>query len=868
MSTNRDESIADAAATPAWPSMRGNRRNSGARLFDWDGVPRQIRSLDTTSLTGLSLINATPVVGPDETIYVGSSNRYFFAFPANSQHVANRVGNIVDSAACFVNPSTLYFPCGDFSLYSVAPLPNGVPQAHPLTNTVESVSTIDWFEGNVVTDASNRLYAGCDNFYLFSCNSSGTPFFRWGFPTGFFIWSACAFSADGRTAYFASADMTCYALDIETAQPDQRQRWSADLDNLCASSPAITADGRVIVGAFDGKLYGIDGTSGQRLWAIDTGSLIYASPALDPGRRAFVMSSDGVIRAFDVGAATPRVLWEFFTGMPSFCSPSIGPDPAGEAPYLVYVASGDGSVFALTPDGRRRWSYDTAALSPEWNTSQLDPAFWVSLRYPAINSSIALGNQGVVTATSGGVILSIPYDAYRRESKGFTTTPDDDYFGQLSAGGTRLCYVAPSGRMAGAIVSRGTPLSILPVSPQQTLTLAALTRTTYAPDKARSTFAPLPNGLTVAINGRPAAWRLSADRTQLYVDPPPAAADFGLTVRDGGGSVIAIARCQVAGVTRPSSPASVLARQHLVEQMSIAAPFVVPALDQLGLATITIPLRFLSIDNGVAVAYAYESYSAGSAGAPTRNLVYVFTGTYANGAFRLQSAPSDFELTGAPVPIDQLTLSGLLSEDAKETRGVSLTVSYKLTLESLVAWFLTYLSHWIPGFSSAAERSLDAIRQRAAAAPDPWLPVVRFLTRLGFAGDLMAPWKMFDDKDEMFWVGTYSLSSHAAPSGPPPAASYSYDGWLQQLTVTVTLAQPFNADNPPVVGILLFHDTTADKLPLMVDYVELNGNPTYGADRRTITQTLSMPAGTVAGLRAKVMVNLEMAAPTYVIPSS
>jgi outer membrane protein assembly factor BamB len=867
MSTTPDGSITDTAATPAWPSMRGDRRNSGFRVFRWDGVPRAIRSLDTTRLTGLSLINATPIVGADETIYVGSSNQYFFAFLANSQSVSSKVGGIVDSAGCFVNQSALYFPCGDFSLYSVAPLPNGAPLPHSLDNTVDSVSSIDWFEGNVVTDASNRLYAGCDNFYLFSCNSSGTPFFRWGFPTGFFIWSACAFSADGRTAYFASADMSCYALDLETTQSDKRKRWQCDLDNLCASSPAVTANGDLIVGAFDGRLYGINGTNGQRQWTVDTGSLIYASPALvDAHRLAFVVSSDGVIRAFDVSVTPPRVAWEFFTGMPSFSSPSVGPDPASEGPYLIYVASGNGSVFALTRDGRRRWSYDTAALSPDWNTSPLDPAFWVSLRYPAINSSIALGNQGVVTATSGGVILSVPYDAYRRESKGFTTIPEDDYFAQLSAGGTRLCYVAPSGRMARTLVSRAVPRSVLPISPQQTLTLAALTRKTYAPGQSRSTFAELPSGLTVSIDGKPAAWRRSADRTQLYVDPPPAAVDFALAVRDAGGTVLANADCQVAGVPQPSSPASVLARRYCVHQMSIAAPFIVPALDQLGLATITIPLRFLSIDNGVAVAYAYESYSAGSAGAPTRNLLYVFTGTYANGAFRLQSAPSDFELTGAAVPIDRLTLSGVLSEDATETRGVSLTVSYKMTLASIVEWILTYLSHWIPDLSSPAERSIDAIRQRAATATDPWLPVLLFLARLPTV-DLVGPWKLFDDNDEMFWVGTYSLTPQP-PSPPPPTARYSYDGWLRQLTVTVQCPTPFDPREPPVVGILLFHDTTADGLPLMVNYVELNGNPTYGTDHLTITQTLSMPAGTVAGLRAKVMVNLEMAPQTFVIPAS
>ena len=123
--------------------MRGNSRNTGARVFAWDGRPRAIRVLDTGQLSqSLSLINATPIVGPDETIYAGSSNNHFFVFPVSGRSLAHPLGSIVDSAGCFVNASTLYFPCGDYSLYSLTPLPRGKATPHPLTNTVDSVSTI------------------------------------------------------------------------------------------------------------------------------------------------------------------------------------------------------------------------------------------------------------------------------------------------------------------------------------------------------------------------------------------------------------------------------------------------------------------------------------------------------------------------------------------------------------------------------------------------------------------------------------------------------------------------------------------------------------------------------------------------------
>jgi hypothetical protein len=163
---------------------------------------------------------------------------------------------------------------------------------------------------------------------------------------------------------------------------------------------------------------------------------------------------------------------------------------------------------------------------------------------------------------------------------------------------------------------------------------------------------------------------------------------------------------------------------------------------------------------------------------------------------------------------------------------------------------------------------VNAVRQRAAEGESPWGPVWRFLARLSLAGDLIAPWKLFDDNDDFFWTGTYTLS----PQPPPPAAplvSYTYDSWLKTLTVTVSLAQAFPDGDPPVVGILLFYDATQDKLPLMINYVALSSDPAFSEDRKTITQTLSVPdEATKTPVRAKVMVNLAMAPQTFVIPAS
>jgi outer membrane protein assembly factor BamB len=897
-----------------WPKMRADSRNTGSRIFQLNILPgAPIRHVDTNQINtnngkppeAFSLINATPIIGPDGTVYVGSSNFTFYAWTEDGSVYPYRDkpadASIVDSAGCLTSNSKLFFPCGNYSLYCLQVLP--VPPPPPsgkfiddsqgrrsLKNTVSSPSTIDWLEGNVVDDNAGNLFAGCDNFFLFCCNQQDENYFKWGFPTGLFIWSACAFSPDQKALYFVSADMTCYALDPASG----KELWEHQIGNLSASSPAVTEDNRVIFGAFDGKIYCLKGSDGSKLWTYHTDSLIYASPALsDQDNRIFVMSSDGVLRALDISGAKPKVVWEFFTGMPGFSSAAIGPDPAGASPYLVYVGCGDGYVYALDSSGRRRWSYDIAAFyqaKAAAESTDPDPAFWPAFRHPAINSSLALGNSGVVTATSGGIILSIPYDAYQHDSSPFfDKSPEDNYFGQLPEKGIRLCYVSPAGRMAKSVlpVKPGPSMPGMPVYAGQTLSFTALSRSSGSPGW-RSSFSELPSGLQVLIDGGLYyQWKLSADKTQLHVAPPrpPASqSSFQLQINDGHGAVLGKAEFVYRRVASPPSPEQALAAQYTVQQMSVFSPFIVPALDQLGLATITIPFRFLSIDKntGNAVAYAYETYSGGASGAPPRSLIYTFTGWYVKGDFNLISGPCYYELTGFPVLLDQLTFSGTLGQASADSAGVSLTAAYTNTLLKQLEWLFTYVTHWadlgslLPSWNESwkdlslegLRKILEALKNLVSGTPTAYTRFATFIIRvvLGelselFGGSsIFVPWKLFDKKDGFLWIGTYKLteSSGRIAQPAPKRASFSYDSILGNLQVKV---RPCAVSD--VIGIILLGQ---NGIPVSLNYTDRNSNPSYNSGDRTITQTLSLLETGLDGdikLTAVVMVNLDQAEPTF-----
>ncbi len=873
----------DYPAGVPWVSMRGNRQNTGVsplvRLHFTPASRAPILAAADTNRDGLSLINATPVIGPGDVVYVGSSNNHFYSFDPPSQTLTGvTLGNIVNSAGCFVSPELLYFPCGDFSLYDCPAGNVAAATPNQMTTDGGSPSTIHWFEGNVVANSRNFLYAGNDDFYLYCCQPEQNQYPVWIFPTGFYVWSACAFSANQRTLYFCAADMTVYALNLANPAPPT-ERWAFPVPNICTSSPAVDSRNVVYFGAFDGNVYALNGSSGKQVWSRQTGGLIYASPAISNDGVLYIIAADAVLRALNT--ADGSVLWEFFTGMPSFSSAALGPDPEQPGKYLIYVGTGNGRVLALDPDGNRRWSFDIATLYQQ-NDDPSDPAFWSSFRYPAINSSLAIGSNGIATATSGGLILWIDYLYYGNSPRpnGINTSPVDDYIGQIDASGS-FCYLSPTGRMASTVLQ--PTQSSLPLYAAEAISLVFLQKDTYAPGKNRAGFAAIPQNVQVsASDGAPITWRLSADGTQLYIDPVAAqASSRGITVSGGGQSLVKF-NVNYRSVTAPLSQTDLLKQRFVIQQASFFSPFIVPALDQLGLATITIPFRIINVVNtasGALWAYGFESYNAGGAGAAVRNLLYTFTGTYQNGNLILASAPSYFELTSLPTPLTTMKVTGTVGSGDGSTpqlSGLSLLVEYTETSGSLVNWLSQLLDHWLDLSAtditsvsaiikdpSLIEAEISRATQQVAAehtqSSQVLLRVLQFLGRLAANFDsILAEWQLFNAESQFTWAGTYNLGTYAQPAPTlPSATSFQYNASASALTVTLSFAQAIT--NPAlVVGIVILG---ADGLPLNLNYTNLNQPPTTSGN--SLTQAINLTGVTLSGCKAVVFVELEMLPQTY-----
>ncbi len=113
---------------------------------------------------------------------------------------------------------------------------------------------------------------------------------------------------------------TVCALDRSTGKP----KWTSGVGSLGVFSPAILADGTVLV-ASGGTLYALDYTTGARKWS-STGSGHLTSPALGPDGTIYVGSTGGLVYAFYGSAPLANSPW-----------PMLGHDPqhTGRATSLV-----------------------------------------------------------------------------------------------------------------------------------------------------------------------------------------------------------------------------------------------------------------------------------------------------------------------------------------------------------------------------------------------------------------------------------------------------------------------------------------------------------------------------------------------------
>ena len=305
---------------------------------------------------GTSLYSS-PAIGPDGTIYVGSSDSALYAInPDGTLKWRYLTGWEVRTAPTIAADGTIYLTLS--GLYAFSPdgtlkwrcVPGGGPQSSPAMandGTVYSGAssyyvyainpdstlkwsylTYDYIHSSPSVGADGTIYVGSDDHYFYALNPDGT--LRWRYRTGSGVRSSPAIAADG-TIYVGSNDNYLYALN-----PDSTLKWRYKTDGDIRSSPVIAADGTVYFGSTDNYLYVLNPDSTLK-WRYLASSNVDYAPAIGADGTLYFGSNLYLYALYPDGT----LKWRYQTDGNIRSSPTIGPDGT------VYFTSGDGYLYAL-----------------------------------------------------------------------------------------------------------------------------------------------------------------------------------------------------------------------------------------------------------------------------------------------------------------------------------------------------------------------------------------------------------------------------------------------------------------------------------------------------------------------------------------
>ena len=273
-----------------WPSLGRSAFRHGTSPFYGPATPSDASVKWTFSVTDTDAIQSSPVVGPDDVVYVGSDGDHLDA--------VSKSGTIVWSFDCLTNlrAAPVLTQTGKVVIGSRT----------GIWAVDQSTGELDWsldFEGDVLSsptvDGSGNLFFGANDEKLHKVSSSGVL------------------------------------------------QWSCTLGDVVAeSSPALsTSDNVVVIGASDGVLYAADTSASDCssfLWTYTTGGAIRSTPLIDDFGSVFVASRDGKVHAVSLSSGSALWTYTSITNADFDASPAI--DRHG---LFVYAADMDGRLYAL-----------------------------------------------------------------------------------------------------------------------------------------------------------------------------------------------------------------------------------------------------------------------------------------------------------------------------------------------------------------------------------------------------------------------------------------------------------------------------------------------------------------------------------------
>ncbi|RJP26100.1 MAG: hypothetical protein C4527_15975 [Candidatus Omnitrophota bacterium] len=337
-------------------------------------------------------LNASPVIAPDGTIYVASTDNHLYALTTKGEIKWDFETNESIYTTPAVGADGVIF-VADLAGRCYAINPDGTQKwMYRLTD-----GTDRRILGSPAVDADGQSYFGSWNNRFYAIHADGA--LRWEARLSGLITSSPALDHEGnvyiatqesgRSQYLAvhkfrpsSASavwkfsdnqaigqhriISTPAIDAERSRlyvgatgasegfvcavnmANGQRVFRSTLPKGVISSPAIGHDGTVFIGCLDGNLYALSPEDGSRSWAFRTeGYFVMGSPAVDGNGNVYVGDSDGILYAISPAG---EELWRFEARSNIASAPVIAPDGA------LYLTSFDSTLYAIgNPTFIRNW---------------------------------------------------------------------------------------------------------------------------------------------------------------------------------------------------------------------------------------------------------------------------------------------------------------------------------------------------------------------------------------------------------------------------------------------------------------------------------------------------------------------------------
>jgi len=243
-------------------------------------------------------------------------------------------GGSIDQRLLLHN-GVIYFGCFDHHVYAISAKDGRLVWKFRARASIGESSPVLY---------NNTIYIGSYDQNLYALDAA-TGMLKWKFMTRGEIGSTCCVS-DGMV-YFGSRDQMVYALRSD----DGSLVWKFKTNDEIMSAPTIH-EGRLFIGSFDHNLYCLDAKTGDLIWKFQTQQEVYnANPFLVHNGIVFFGSFDNYLRAVRIRDA--RELWRSYLGIYGTAASPVLHD------NILYQETRDGSLIALTLDGKELWRFRT-----------------------------------------------------------------------------------------------------------------------------------------------------------------------------------------------------------------------------------------------------------------------------------------------------------------------------------------------------------------------------------------------------------------------------------------------------------------------------------------------------------------------------